>query len=113
VVFAPSSSTGASSACRPREPTPSTPESGDLVLGFYGYSQAQGGAAARVWVYADGRVIWDRRRTDQKTSLPSEGANELISGFLEQRLTPEGVALLRSEAIATGLFDHSLDLLPS
>ena len=94
----------------PEGATPSTPESGDLVLDFYGYSQAHGGAGARVWVYADGRVIWDRRRTDQKTSLPPEGANELISGFLEQRLTPEGVALLRSEVVATGLFDHQSDL---
>ena len=62
----------------PEGATPSTPESGDLVLDFYGYSQAHGGAAARVWVYADGRVIWDRRRTDQNTSLPPPRAEPSI-----------------------------------
>ncbi len=32
-----------------------------------------------------------------------EGANERSTGFLEQRLTPEGAELLRSEVISTGL----------
>jgi hypothetical protein len=50
-------------------------------------------------VYADGRIIWSR-----SGSIP-EGANELTSGYLEQRLTPEGVELVRS-AVA-GLFDRS------
>ena len=38
-----------------------------------------------------------------------EGANELTSGYLEQRLTPEGVELVRSEV--AGLFDRSRTLL--
>ena len=35
-----------------------------------------------------------------------EAANSWSSGFLEQRLTPEGVELLRSEIVSTGLFEH-------
>jgi hypothetical protein len=47
-------------------------------------------------VYADGRVIWDRDKGR--------------TGFFEQRLTAEGVDLLRSKLIASGLFDRSLTL---
>ena len=52
-------------------------------------------------MYADGRLIWLREHSD----LP-EAANRWSSGFLEQRLTPEGVELLRSEIVSTGLFGH-------
>ena len=84
--------------------TPSAPESGDLVLHWEGTSTTlprgrERGPRVRVWVYADGRIIWDR-------DGPSpEGANEFTSGYLEQRLTTDGVALLRSEV--AGLFDRS------
>jgi hypothetical protein len=44
-------------------------------------------------------VIWSR-----SGSIP-EGANEVTSGYLEQRLTREGVELLRSEVI--GLLNRS------
>jgi hypothetical protein len=47
-------------------------------------------------VYADGRLIWHRYRDDPK------GANAVWTGFLEQRLTPEGVELLRSEVVSLG-----------
>lgn len=92
--------------------TPSAPESGELVLRWLGESAtharpAQGGGVddpfVGAWVYADGRMIWWRDR-----QLP-EGANELTSGYLEQRLTAEGVELLRSEVV--GLFDRSRALL--
>ena len=46
-------------------------------------------------VYADGRVIW----------VPSEQ-----EGFLQMRLTPEGVERLRAMAARTGLFEHDLAL---
>jgi hypothetical protein len=90
--------------------TPSTPQRGELVLSLSGRSttrRAPGigeGPLFRAWVYADGRLIWD-----EEGDLPY-GANEVTTGFLEQRLTPEGVELLRSELIATGLFDtdHAL-----
>jgi hypothetical protein len=59
-------------------------------------------------VYADGRIIWDRRSHGEPVRIP-EAANELNSGYLEQRLTPEGVELVRS-AVA-GLFERSRTVL--
>lgn len=52
----------------------------------------------RAWVYADGRIIWDRRPHYLGGSRIPEGANELNSGYLEQRLAPEGVELVRAAA---------------
>jgi hypothetical protein len=85
----------------PRGATPSAPESGELVLRWSGTSAIHRrphfmrGAApyVGVWVYADGRMIWWR------------DGNKLGSGYLEQRLTPEGIELLRSEV--AGLLDRS------
>jgi hypothetical protein len=51
-------------------------------------------------VYADGRVIWRQ--------IGGLGFRE--TGWLERRLTPEGVALVRAEVLATGLVDHDLNL---
>jgi hypothetical protein len=91
---------------------PSAPESGELVLRWSGGSATHArphwrgfvdAPFAGAWVYADGRMIWQR-----DGQLP-EGANELTSGYLEQRLTPEGVELLRSEVV--GLLDRSRALL--
>lgn len=87
----------------PAGATPSTPERGELVLGFYGGTTKGPAGRTRLRVYADGRVIWQR-----DANLPY-GANLSSTGFLEQRLTPEGVELLRSEALSTGLFDRDLD----
>ena len=78
----------------PAVATPSTPEGGELVIQYW----VKG---ARAWVYADGRLIRLRENAD----LP-EAANRWSSGLLEQRLTPEGVELLRSEIVSTGLFGH-------
>jgi hypothetical protein len=82
--------------------TPSTPERGELVIQFRvdaeGLDVSGGG---RGWVFADGRLITLREKSD----LP-EAANGWSSGFLEQRLTPEGVELLRFEIVSTGLFQH-------
>jgi hypothetical protein len=92
--------------------TPSAPESGELVLHWDGRSAThakrdrRGGYLAPyvgAWVYADGRVIWWR-----DAQVP-EGANEFMSGWLEQRLTPEGVELMRSQVVA--LLDSSRALL--
>ena len=52
-------------------------------------------------MYADGRLIWLQERADRP-----EAANRWSSGLVEQRLTPEGVELLRSEIVSTGLFGH-------
>jgi hypothetical protein len=53
------------------------------------------GSFGNGWLYlfADGRLIWEQLDPDP------------TGGWLEQRLTPEGVELVRSEIIATGLFD--------
>jgi len=72
----------------PEGATPSTPESGELVVELQD----------RVWVYADGRVI-------SRAYLA-----EPYSGLVEQHLTPEGVEFLRSNVLATGLFEHDLEL---
>jgi len=97
----------------PRGATPSAPESGELVLQWEGNSASHAwpewrGGDTRpyvgAWVYADGRMIWWR----DNRQVP-ESANELATGYLEQRLTPEGVELLRSEVV--GLLDHFRALL--
>jgi hypothetical protein len=88
--------------------TPSTPERGELVLHFYGRNATharphpRGGLWSpifRVWVYADGRMIWDQNmQAGQGWAAPFRipGVNP---GFLEQRLTPEGVERLRLEVV--------------
>ncbi|HEU5064628.1 MAG TPA: hypothetical protein VFT86_01910 [Gaiellaceae bacterium] len=82
--------------------TPSAPESGELVIQYrVDTEDLEPANGARGWVYADGRLITLRHKSD----LP-EAANRWSSGFLEQRLTPEGVELLRSEIVSTGLFEH-------
>lgn len=72
--------------------TPSTPESGELEIFYWVAPGApgEGEGRSRNWVYADGRLISDRSS----------------SGLLEQRLSPEGVELLRSEILSTGQFGH-------
>lgn len=86
--------------------TASTPKRGELVLSAYGTT---GRSRNEVWVYRDGRVIWQRKYPPGRRERP-ESANAHSSGLLEQRLTPKGVELLRSEIVATGLFrrDHQL-----
>jgi hypothetical protein len=85
--------------------TPSTPESGELEIFYWGHGdpgdKPGDGPGIMAWVYADGRLISLQMGSD----LP-ESANPLSTGFLEQRLTPEGVELLRSEVASTGLFDR-------
>jgi len=69
--------------------TPSTPESGVLEM----YYSVRGIRTSRNWVYADGRLI--------RLGAPPR------RGFLEQRLTREGVKLLRSEILSAGGFGHA------
>ena len=79
----------------PEGPVPSTPERGELVVDIY--SHASAGRDMWIFVYADGRVIW----SDDTGS----GVAGSSSGFLERRLTPDGVELVRDEVLASGLFD--------
>ena len=68
--------------------TPSTPENGVLEM-YYWINYPR----SRNWVYADGRLI--------RLGGPPR------RGYLEQRLTREGVKLLRSEIVSAGGFGHA------
>ncbi len=86
----------------PEGTTPSTPERGELVLGFtflYGHGDAGRFSGS---LYADGRLIWWR------LGPPENPPGVEQRGHLERRLTPEGVELVRAEVISTALFDHDV-----
>lgn len=85
--------------------TPSSSEPAELEI-FFRVGHPKLGRS-RAWVYADGRLIWLRERAD----IP-EAANPLSTGFLEQRLTPEGVDRLRSEIASAGDFGSPNELAP-
>jgi hypothetical protein len=79
--------------------TPSAPADGELRLHYFGPVPKRSSGKLRKlrsWLYADGRLI-----SLQDGPLP-QGANPRSSGFLERRLTPEGVELLQSEALSIG-----------
>jgi hypothetical protein len=67
---------------------PSEPAFGEPVLRLSGDFE--------VAIYADGRVIWAIGDGDP--------------GYLQRRLTPEGVERLRSRAVSTGLFEQDQGL---
>jgi hypothetical protein len=85
----------------------STPPSGGMVLSSNGSGPK--GVWVDLYVYADGTMIWQKWGSSVPVGIP-EGANEFITGYLEQRLTTEGVELLRSRILSTGLFEHDLEL---
>jgi hypothetical protein len=86
----------------PKGAKPSTPKRGELILGFmFGHTPGDPGRF-RVHLYADGRLISERL---------GEGQTEASTGYLEQRLTPQGVELVRSEVLSTGLFDRDRSLI--
>jgi hypothetical protein len=64
----------------------SIPKTGELVAFAW-----RGGDLGAYLLYADGRLIW----LDDVPGTP---------GWVEQRLTPEGVERIRSEFLSTGLF---------
>jgi hypothetical protein len=90
----PTGPTGSGAATRvgfvglpPEGATPSKPRNGELVLRYSGRRFAHW---YQVWVYVDGRLIW------QREGDLLEGANERSTGFLEQRLTRRGVQMLQA-----------------
>jgi hypothetical protein len=87
----------------PEGAPPSSPEHGELVLYVDGRGIAADRALTSMYLYADGRLIWWR-----EGDLPAGATGHDI---LEQRLTPEGVELMRSEMIASGLFDRGIGVL--
>ena len=92
-----------SSGLPPEGATPSTPERGKLVLSSqFGHSPGDPGRV-ELYLYEDGRLI--------RRQLAGGGVQD-TSGFIEQRLTPEGVELVRSEVLSTGLFDRDRRLTP-
>ena len=83
--------------------TPSQAGSGEIVISYeipWPQHDALGSVSGAA-VYADGRLLWMR----EGARIP-EAASPWSSGYLEQRLTREGVELLRSEILSTGLFGH-------
>lgn len=79
---------------------PSTPESGELVTSFVYSRNPPFTGMARL--YADGRLIWFRY------GIGNEPYSS--SGYLEQRLTPEGVELVRLLADEPVQGDRRLDV---
>jgi hypothetical protein len=61
-------------------------------------------------VYADGRIVWQKWNHSGDALVIPRGASMLDTGYVEQRLTPRGVQLLRSRILSTGLFEHNLRL---
>jgi hypothetical protein len=74
----------------PEGATPSKPLRGEIVMEDSGSGGP--GSWYAVIVYADGRLIWSRQ----------VGAGGIVPRWIEQRLTPEGVELLRSGAVPLG-----------
>ena len=77
----------------PEGATPSTPLRGELVMKSRG--AGFGSSWYNVNVYADGRLIWSRQ-------VSPFGVCCIVPRWIEQRLTPEGVELLRSGAVQLG-----------
>lgn len=91
----------------PEGATPSLPSRGELVLDATFMHAGEGDDSGRFSfrVYADGRLIWHRLGGGT-----GEYAIDYTTGTVEQRLTPEGVELLLSEVLSTGLFDQDVHL---
>jgi len=87
----------------PEGATPSSPIRGELVLDFmFGHTMGDPGRFG-LSLYEDGRLIWHRLGDGVHRGLDP-------TGLVEQRLTPEGVDLVISEVLSTGLFDDDLHL---
>jgi hypothetical protein len=85
-------------------PKASTPTTGRMLLGLSPTETTQ-------WnVYADGRIIWQKWSPSFDATVVPKGAKRLDTSYVQQRLTRQGVRLLRSKILATGLFEHNLML---
>lgn len=85
----------------PEGAPPSAPEAGELVLSFGGRIHGLGLDFHRMWVYADGRLIWKSNLEGSSAGWKLRfGSSEPTTAVIEQRLTPEGVDLIRSYAEA-------------
>ncbi len=61
-------------------------------------------------MYSDGRVISQKWTSSGDATVVPAGARRLDTGYVQQRLTPQGVQLLLSKLLATGLFEDNLML---
>jgi hypothetical protein len=90
----------------------STPTTGTLVLSFDFEPKLSFGAEpipSLSWsVYADGRVIWQKWSSTGDPIVIPPGASMIDTGYVQQRLTSQGVQLLRAKILSTGLFDQNL-----
>ena len=83
----------------PEGATPSSSARGQQVLHFwFGHTPGDAGRFS-LYAYADGR------RARRPPGLPRAAARSPV-GYLEQRLTSEGVDLVLAEVLSTGLLDH-------
>jgi hypothetical protein len=82
----------------------STPTTGKLMISLNPTPYA-------TWnVYADGRMIWQKWTHAGDPIVIPQGERMVDIGYVQQRLTPQGVQLLRSRILSTGLFGHNLRL---
>jgi len=88
-VTGPTESSGHGVWLPPKGAEPSTPTKGKVVLKTVGTHPWHS-----IQVYEDGRVIWS-----QQTGFTGNFRTASTTGWLERRLTPEGVDLVRSGAI--------------
>lgn len=83
----------------------STPAIGKLVLSLREYG-TKSFFEVDLNVYADGRMIWQKWDHSADAGVVPDGANRVDTGFVERRLTPQGIRLLRSRILSTGLFEN-------
>jgi len=79
----------------PEGAEPSRPETGKLVMRFGAGNTFGCGGWCSWHVYADGRLVW---RDDYGVPKTVDG---ITPAYLEQRLTPEGIGLLRAELLSS------------
>ena len=83
----------------PEGAAPSEPTSGELVLQFAARMPALGMEAQQGYLYADGRWIWQRNLEGSASAQQVFGDLEPTRAVIEQRLTPEGVALVEADVL--------------
>jgi hypothetical protein len=82
----------------------STPTTARLLIGLRP-------TPTTIWnVYAGGRIISQKWTSSGDAMVVPKGARRLDTGYVQQRLTRQGVQLLRSKILATGLFEQNLRL---
>jgi hypothetical protein len=87
----------------------SKPATGSLVLSFQEIGFRPFGEVD-LRVYADGRMLWQNWTPSYQAVVVPPGMKQSDIGFVERRLRPQGIELLRSLIVSTGLFDRNLQL---